>query len=209
MKPANTKIFPSDYSKIQELSTSCTLQEIGDMYGVSRERIRQILKAEFNTTVKPRDIHYICSVCGREFMRHIKFKSTPLCDSCRHYRREHGADLVEGNPRRRFQIGPCSICHKKRGNISGLCSTCYAREQYRSGPKRREASKKWAQAHPERVRQYSLHWIDRNPEKARISRKKSYNKHKEQRREKQKIYYARNREYIREYVKQRYIKRNL
>ena len=87
----------------------CTLQEIGDRVGVTRERVRQIIKKEgLVRVVRPNKI-YLCEDCGRE----INNRRSSLCVPCgyRHVTTD------------RWKYSKCSINNcNRRHEANGYCS---------------------------------------------------------------------------------------
>ena len=87
----------------------CTLQEIGDRIGISRERVRQIIKEKgLVRLVKPNKV-YLCDDCGNKTNK----KKSSLCDSCSY--RHVTTD--------RWKYPKCSInsCNR-RYEANGYCS---------------------------------------------------------------------------------------
>lgn len=58
-------ILERDLFDILEMYKTHTLQEVGDRYGVTRERIRQIIKKQGRPTRIKRLIEKTCVQCGR------------------------------------------------------------------------------------------------------------------------------------------------
>jgi len=96
---AETIIEKQQHKEIIELIKTNTLQEIGDRYGVSRERIRQILYANRITRQK-RKFVYHCQTPDCPAIITLSVKRNPeyvYCIGCRAYEHYH-----QKNPRAKY-----------------------------------------------------------------------------------------------------------
>lgn len=132
-RKVKVKIPFEDRSKLDVLAKTKTLQEIGEIYGVSRERIRQILKSQGLGVKKFRKKILVKCVeedCPNTFKRRPIRGGRNLCVRCYLYRRK----IKAGESPKRF-IGTythCQICKKelvkkgarKPGKYSGICGNC-------------------------------------------------------------------------------------
>jgi hypothetical protein len=83
MKYRNRK-FHDKVVNLRMKNPCMTLQSMGDIFGLTRERIRQILKSENKPTVHLRQ-HFICTVCGIEFLKRKGDCNNAFCSAeCYH-----------------------------------------------------------------------------------------------------------------------------
>lgn len=102
-----------------------TLQAIGDLYGITRERVRQLLRRAGVNTARP--IYTIsCQVCGQsrrikpqEWDDYVQRGIPHICNKCRHQR------ISVTCPRcgRTRQLRPRD--YRKLRRFDGLCQQCY------------------------------------------------------------------------------------
>lgn len=132
----DTLIHQDQYPTIQDnyYKDKLTLQQIASRYGVSRERIRQILKKlnpEHHRT--DRKFLNICHICGRGVYKTFK-SPTFECTTCIVYNKSR-LKHPDWRPRlRKHEVKACIICHKKRGNRKGVCGNCYVKNYLRTHP---------------------------------------------------------------------------
>lgn len=176
-----TMITKDDHQTIIKLIKTETLQQIGDRYGVSRERIRQILRKYDVPT--PRRIFIkpcITDGCPNTISKAFDW-ARPLCSSCVSYQSLHKNRPEMRRTRRNFEMGTCERvgCTRKM-RAGGLCNSHtvadfarrnpeYARKQreannrrnkkrYREDPEFRDyildKGRKWRKNNRERVNEY-------------------------------------------------------
>lgn len=140
-----------------------TLQKIADRYGISRERVRQIIVQHSPTgdtgkvtAVKPKKL---CKECGRE----TDARKTQMCNPCRAkvYPR-----IVEGRrialQKRQFEPRVCKVCKV----VKPL-------HEFYKNYKRMIPARRCKDCHAVVVAQ----WKERNAEKAREINKRAYHKY--------------------------------
>jgi len=106
-----------------------TLQQIGDLVSLTRERVRQILVSENLETRSTKQIesinrpNYFCRVCKNEIINNTKSKRF-YCDVCIH----NGAGKIDKGLRRRRVLRidvPCDYCQI----LVTILETAYKRRQ--------------------------------------------------------------------------------
>jgi hypothetical protein len=117
------------HAKIAKLLKTHTLQEVGDMYGVSRERIRQIALTQGVKTPR-KSFKVICAICGRMETRHKPINSI-TCSLCRAYTKYHQENNTAQTHLRKHQVKKiCIRCHKHPTREHNLCNACDANDYY-------------------------------------------------------------------------------
>lgn len=169
---------------IKELYKDHTLQEIGNIYGLSRERIRQILKKEFGITSRINKKYVKCSICPRHTLRLVnqladEEKKNTLCSACLQSKYYHIKHPNAVRKTKQFEIKPCIICHKDLGRIKKQCRRCYNRIRlkiYYGTEKGKAAARLWKKKNRLKVNQYHKKYVAKNKEKIAEMRKKYYRK---------------------------------
>jgi hypothetical protein len=130
-----------------------TLQEIGDCYGLTRQRIHQIIPEWRAFAPK-------CSECGA-----LLNAKGLLLGLCARHRKRLAATGSAGPKVRPPHVRKCSDCGKKRPiyiRDPQLCRACGSRWQYRQNPKRRaaiqESARQWKAENGERLATYRKNW---------------------------------------------------
>jgi hypothetical protein len=135
-----------------------TYAQIGDRFGVSRERVRQVLASLGLAGKLPRPEFCMVDGCGRKRSR----SSRTYCRM--HYERVrlHGEPGPAGSlkPRHPERCAGCGrpFGDEVRHSASGLCRPCYARKRYAAWTPEQRAQhnalvKRWKRRHPERARE--------------------------------------------------------
>lgn len=142
-KPQQQKIFPKDYALIREMyKKKSTLGEIGEVYGVGRERIRQILKKLGVEKIR-RVFEYHCTICNQIIIRHIRPEVAPtICSLCRQVTKNRSMHPNRKVGRRKFEPIPrCTVCHTEGARLNGMCRRCYNRHRYHTNPRLKEQNR--------------------------------------------------------------------
>lgn len=181
---STTKLTPQQTQEIifKRASGDFTLRELGEEYGVSRERIRQI------TNMPGLKKNYPVKRCVRCFQEFINY-GTP---------REICTTICRGE----IKAVKCITCGAdffRKQNSTGHCQECYKlyRKQkmrgYLNSPHGKQKNKEWRDSHPEKQKQYSRTWyIKQDKELMKLKAAK---------------YYRENRGRIQEYFREQHLKR--
>jgi len=138
-------INQKDVAKLYNSMERPTLQRVADVFGVSRERIRQILnKQKIDTAKKHIVLEGNCPICKRPFkdVNGVNIKKG-ICLACAEY------NSYKGKVRYIRTISYpkyCKYCGrelKKSKRIKGQCMTCYKRtyKNYKSKDYKERAKK--------------------------------------------------------------------
>lgn len=132
-----------DHPKIIELVKTQTLQQVGDKYGVTRERIRQILVL-YDLKIPKRSITFSCPTpgCGKTVTRSNAW-SGKYCRACYSYAYHHRKNPFSRKKLRRFEVLP--NC-KREGcpypvRAKGLCNGHYTYMKTKADPKAMERAR--------------------------------------------------------------------
>lgn len=120
-----------------------TLNEIGLMFGISRERVRQILFKMGVKNITKRIFKYPCDNCQKIVIRHKrKGNGKILCTTCYSQKRRGGPKYFTYKPG-----DLCIRCKKRRPKSKWLCKVCrvwdYAQRNPEYRQRQREQSKKY------------------------------------------------------------------
>jgi len=109
---------------IELYSEHKNLQRVGDIVGLSRERVRQILNRENIDTKRVLKV-IVCPECGngKRFFEMSAFNG--ICIDCQKKRRQVWSQ--------KYKTNCCSECggSEKPHKSMGLCTTCFNRQQGR------------------------------------------------------------------------------
>lgn len=176
-------ITRNEYPIIAELIKNYTLKEIGDKYGVSRERIRQIL---FTMGIKAtkRNFEEICNTpkCGKKIIFQLKSKKR-FCTTCQQYKNMHKKNPEKAIYRRAFEMGICEKCKERRMKARGLCGNCFTKAYYWSNPKYREVSRQKSKERYIKNPEYFAEYYSKNKERVNASGKAWRDRNKEKMKE--------------------------
>jgi len=181
------KIKQSAHKDIIKLVKTQTLQEVGDAYGVTRERIRQILSLYDLKTPKKQVFKY-CKTpgCPKTFTQNIK-TDNELCKACYAYKRTHEKNPEMKRNRRAHELVPiCKIESCARPvRARALCNYHYNKEIIYSNPEAynrrleyyRRATKERYHSDPEyraRISERTRRWQRANKERVNAMNRRAY-----------------------------------
>jgi len=143
-----------------------TYREMGETYGITRERIRQILVKHFPYVIKQRkDSKFqLCPVCETPKKTVNKRGRYYSCFECHQKRVERNKNRWAREHDKCIDCGTTKIKH----HHSGRCKICSSRHRYYTDPRRREYAK-----------EYSKKWAKNNPDKIKVIQDKAVRKYHE------------------------------
>ena len=209
--PENTKILRSEYPRIKELLQTKTLQVVANEYGVSRERIRQIITRFYGIKLRHREkkeFSFTCVICNKKWTYFYTLKKPSLiCAGCINYHNRYGS---YNGILRKFNIirGKCIICHKNPVRSSGLCNACLTARYYKT-EKGKEKAKIWKENNKDKIREYRRKNILKNKERYLLRHREYYQRNKLKYLQKVHKYYEAHKDIINAKAKERYLKNKL
>lgn len=208
----NQKIFPEDHADIRRRAKTETLEQIAGSYGVSRERIRLILK-KYGEKVPKIRFTFKCAypTCPKVLHSNMTKKyRRKYCHSCYQFMKQH----PDGKGDVRRSIDPAKKCKRegcdKDARSKGYCAGHYMTYHYQTDENYRkmslESASKWAKSRKGR-KWYKDKYHERMEElKKDPVALKEYNK---QRAAEVRAYYARNREKVLARSRERYRRKKM
>lgn len=148
-----------------------TLQQVGDIYGLTRERIRQILNFAFKEGFQVKKLkQYLntpCIDCGK-ILTTKHGGSRGKCAKCTHRFQNPGTKHREDLPKECIRCGK-TFTDTFRRQGKGACNRCYDWLRYNLMPEYRArlkvSQRKYYLKSKEKIRTRNLLWRKNNPEK--------------------------------------------
>ena len=165
-----------------------TMERIGQRYGCTRERIRQVLYLAGDTPQQLTPPGKLCQApvvggCSRSGRYRIKYRVC-LCDT-HHLRLARGDSAGMFKPTQTPKVVVCGRCRRNippdAKRCRGLCGSCYSNWAYHNVPERKESVKAWTYRWMAHIKANDpVKWA-RHREKQRLAEARYYAKLKAQR----------------------------
>lgn len=211
------RVIPAEFKIIAlDLIKNHTLQEIADMYGVSRERIRQKILTFGIPSIKTFRKTAPCATPGCPKRVRVSLRiGFDKCQSCRLWDRANLNKPIEKRRRRYFEPPRMCLRHPdRRAKANNLCASCRI-GMYLQSPQGKAYLKRYKENHKEQLREIHRKYSRKvyaalTPEQKRVLFRERYHKYKASYDKASRKYQASHRTQLNERQKARYqIKKTL
>jgi len=160
-----------------------SLRKVGKKFGVTHQRVSQILNFnEVETRMNLPNL-YTCRACSIHFTRLDNPKSTILCNKCQDHIwcKKLGLFACNGCGRseeKHYREGYCSKCYYARTEVKKYNSERHVEYYSNNKEKITAKTKEWQEKNKEKVLLYVKSWQSRNKEHVKDLNRKKYAKNR-------------------------------
>lgn len=172
--PVITKITRDQYPLIVKRAEWETLKQIGDSYGASRERIRQIIKTSGKKTPRNTKIDKCATpYCPGTVSVYKGRIDRKVCRRCFQVLRKRELNPNMREQRRSFEPVKMCLAHPdKKVRVRGMCNSCYTNWYYHTHPHVRKAMDRYQKERWESY--YKPYYQKKNKENGTLNFLKKY-----------------------------------